>query len=51
MHLVGQIYMQFNTDGDKTKFAKEVVPTLSNECFEVFRPMFEFIKAKCSDAA
>jgi hypothetical protein len=33
--------------GDKVKFAKEIVPTLDAACFEVFRPMFEFIKSKC----
>lgn len=33
--------------GDKTRFARDVVPTLSANCFEVFRPMFEFIKSKC----
>lgn len=34
--------------GNKTKFAKEVVPTLDAGCFEVFRPMLEFIKSKCA---
>lgn len=34
---------------DKEKFAKEVVPKLSAKHFEVFRPMFEFIKQKCLD--
>ncbi len=33
--------------GDKTTFAKEVVPTLDASCFDVFRPMFEFITSKC----
>lgn len=33
--------------GDKVKFAKDVVPTLDAACFEVFRPMFDFIKSKC----
>ncbi|NWO06646.1 MAG: hypothetical protein HLX50_13440 [Alteromonadaceae bacterium] len=28
-------------------FAKEIVPTLAVEAFEVFRPMFEFIRSKC----
>ncbi|MES2680881.1 MAG: AAA family ATPase [Bacteroidota bacterium] len=31
----------------KTKFAKEVVKEIDVKHFEVFRPMFEFIKAKC----
>lgn len=34
----------------KTKFAKEIVPTLDAACFEVFRPMFEFVKSKCPAA-
>lgn len=34
----------------KTKFAKEVVPTLEAACFEVFRPMFDFVKSKCPAA-
>lgn len=33
--------------GDKSMFASEVVPQLDAEHFEVFRPMFEFIKKKC----
>lgn len=36
--------------GNKTKFAKEVVPTLESACFEVFRPMLEFIKSKCTES-
>jgi len=40
----------FKSDNDKTKFAKEVIPTLSAEKFEVFRPMFEFIKATITTA-
>ena len=40
----------FKSDGEKTSFAKEVVPTLDPACFEVFRPMFEFIKSKCGVA-
>ncbi|MCS4297501.1 MULTISPECIES: AAA family ATPase [Acinetobacter] len=34
--------------GEKVRFAKELVPTLDATAFEVFRPMFEFIKSKCS---
>ena len=34
--------------GAKVKFAEEVIPTLPKEAFEVFRPMFEFIKSKIS---
>jgi len=37
----------FKTDADKTSFAKEVVHLLDASCFEVFRPMFEFVKSKC----
>jgi len=33
--------------GDKVRFAKEIVPTLDAACFDLFRPMFEFIKSKC----
>ncbi|MBZ0097412.1 MAG: AAA family ATPase [Sulfuricella sp.] len=37
--------------GDKVSFAKNFVPTLDAACFEVFRPMFEFIKSKCPGPA
>lgn len=40
--------IKFKGDRHKIKFAKEVVPTLDPTCFEVFRPMFEFIKSKCT---
>lgn len=33
--------------GDKVEFAKKIVPTLSVESFEIFRPLFEFIENKC----
>ncbi|CAH1088056.1 AAA family ATPase [Candidatus Nitrotoga sp. 1052] len=39
--------IKFKGDKHKVKFAKEVVPTLDVTCFEVLRPMFEFIKSKC----
>jgi predicted ATPase len=29
--------------GDKVRFAEKVVPTLGTECFECFRPLFEFL--------
>jgi predicted ATPase len=45
---VGGTKVVFNPDRDKTAFAKEVVPTLDDLCFEPFRPVFEFIKAKCA---
>ncbi|MBM3162398.1 MAG: ATP-binding protein [Chlorobi bacterium] len=44
---VGGSKIVFKSDRDKTDFAKQVVPILSPACFEVFRPMFEFIKSKC----
>jgi len=37
--------------GDKVSFAKNFVPTLDAACFEVFRPMFDFIKLKCAGGA
>jgi len=37
----------FISDGAKVDFAEQVVPGLGEESFEVFRPMFEFIKSKC----
>jgi len=43
---VGGRKIVFKSDADKTSFAKEVVPKLDETVFEVFRPMFEFIKAK-----
>ena len=41
----------FKSDGDKTAFAKEVVPTLPDDCFQPLRPMFEFIAGKCREFA
>ena len=32
--------------GDKIKFARDIVPAIDSSHFEVFRPMFEFIKSK-----
>lgn len=34
--------------GDKTQFAKEVIKDIDTAYFEVFRPMFDFIKLKCA---
>lgn len=31
----------------KSSFAKDTIPKLDKKYFEVFRPMFEFIKSKC----
>lgn len=39
--------IEFISDGQKTSFAKDVIPTIEPSHFEVFRPMFEFIVAKC----
>lgn len=39
-------FIKFVSDGQKVAFAKDVVPTLVPACFEVFRPIFEFIKSK-----
>ena len=33
--------------GDKVNFAKNIVPAIPSEHFEVFRPMFEFIRNEC----
>ena len=46
---VGGNKVAFKSDGNKTAFAKEVVSNLDAGCFEVFRPMFEFIKQKCEE--
>jgi hypothetical protein len=35
--------------GDKTAFAKDIVPTLPDACFLALRPMFEFIVGKCRE--
>ncbi|RAJ11712.1 ATP-dependent nuclease [Arenibacter echinorum] len=32
--------------GDKVKFARDIIPLIYSAHFEVFRPMFEFIKSK-----
>lgn len=34
--------------GDKVAFAQDVIPELPQEAFEVFRPIFEFIRAKAA---
>jgi energy-coupling factor transporter ATP-binding protein EcfA2 len=39
-------FIKFVSDGQKVVFAKDVVPTLDPNNFEVFRPLFEFIKSK-----
>lgn len=42
-------HYKFKGDKYKVDFAKTIVPTLPKECFEPFRPMFEFIKSKIND--
>ncbi|WP_295376313.1 AAA family ATPase [uncultured Stenotrophomonas sp.] len=37
----------FKSDGDKTTFAKAVVPQLPKASFEPLRPLFDFIAGKC----
>ena len=44
---VGGSKIVFKSDGEKTNFAKEIVPTLDVACFEIFRPIFAFIQSKC----
>ena len=36
----------FKADGAKVRFAKEIVPTISKDHFEIFKPLFEFIQSK-----
>ena len=48
---VGGSKIVFKSDGEKTVFAKEIAPTPAPAYFEVFRPMFEFIKSKCPACA
>lgn len=46
----GGTQIVFKADSDKTNFAKGVVHLLDASCFEAFRPVFDFIKSKCTDA-
>lgn len=39
--------IEFISDAKKVEFAKSVVPTLPSERFEAFRPMLDWIAAKC----
>lgn len=39
--------IEFKGDQDKVRFAEQIVPNLDPENFEIFRPMFDFIKSKC----
>jgi hypothetical protein len=47
----GGSWVMFKSDGDKTAFAKDVVPTLPDGCFEPLRAVFEFIAGKCRELA
>jgi energy-coupling factor transporter ATP-binding protein EcfA2 len=40
-------FIKFVSDAQKVTFAKEVVPTIDVIYFEIFKPIFEFIKSKC----
>ena len=40
-------FIKFVSDGQKVDFAREIVCTIDVEHFEVFKPIFEFIKSKC----
>jgi len=44
----GGTQVRFKDESKKIEFAKDVVPNLPIEYFEVFKPMFEFIIATCS---
>ena len=39
-------FIKFACDSKKVPFARDVVPTIDAVHFEVFRPLFEFIKSK-----
>lgn len=39
--------IKFVSDGQKTTFAKDVVPALETGHFAVFRPPFDFVCSKC----
>jgi hypothetical protein len=41
--------IKFKGDKHKVKFAKEVVPAIDAQHFEILRPLFEFVKAKCDE--
>ena len=47
----GEKIIVFKGDNVKVKFAENIVSKLPKENFEIFRPMFEFIKANCSSAS
>ncbi|MBP7653548.1 AAA family ATPase [Candidatus Dependentiae bacterium] len=40
-------FIKFISDKQKVNFAQNIVPTVESKYFEIFRPIFEFIKGKC----
>ena len=40
-------FIKFISDAQKVTFAQDIVPTLDATHFEVFKPIFEFIRSKC----
>lgn len=40
-------FVKFISDSQKVTFARDVVPKVDATHFEVFRPIFDFIKSKC----
>ena len=40
-------FIKFKSDSRKVPFAKDIVPTLAAEHFEVFRPIFDFVGSRC----
>ena len=44
-------FIKFKSNAQKVKFAEEIVPSLDSVHFEVFKPIFEFIKSRCLNAA
>lgn len=43
-------FIKFISDSQKVTFARDVVPAIEAAHFEVFRPMFDFIRSKCNPA-
>ena len=45
----GGIKIIIKSDAQKERFAREVIPKLGREYFEIFRPMFERIKQELAE--
>jgi len=43
-------FIKFISNRKKVKFARDIVPTIDPECFEIFRPIFEFVLSACPGA-